>query len=370
MKIAIFTYGFEIGGVERLFVNLANAIVAQGHDVCFVVRYENGPFRKELDSRVRLTVLNCRIRSAFFPLRRTIALEKPDVWIVGPDFPAVISVLVHLSLPGVTRLVLTQHNYFDVDMRKSMGAMGKLVPCLVPLLWKKSDKVVAVSDGILEFLASRGVPRNRLLRIYNPVDASQIKQKSQLIESAHQAVIDWLGETPCILFLGRMTKVKNLPHLVRAFALLRQDQDVKLIMVGDGFMRSEVQAEVDRLGMSDSILLAGEFHNPYPLLACAKLLVLPSFSEALPTVVIEAMALGKPVVSTPTGAREILFDGRLGTVVNDFHNEKALATAMRAQLERPLTELELQAYHARVADFSMPSCLGQYLDLCTHLSQR
>lgn|GEM_PF-4656928 len=370
MKIAMFSFGFEIGGVERLFVNLANALQQQGHEVLYVVSHERGPFRAELSTAVRLVNLRSRVRSAFLPLRRIIQSEKPDLFLVGPDFPAVLAVFVHLSLPGSTKLVLTQHNYFDVDMRKSMGFLGKLVPWAVPILWKRADKVVAVSQGIRSFLLGKGVPASKLQCIYNPVDQAALVQKSTELDSAHREVLTWIDGQPLIMFLGRLTKVKNLQYLLLSFARLREHSQAKLILVGDGPLKAELQAQASALGLSDSVLLAGEFRNPYPILAAARMLVLSSFSEALPTVVIEALCFGKPVVTTPTGAKEILLEGALGHVLPDFTDVTCFSSAMQNFLDQEYSAESIAKCQERAAEFTMDKCLSQYLDLAKRLVAR
>ena len=122
---------------------------------------------------------------------------------------------------------------------------------------------------------------------------------------------------PVLVFAGRLEVEKDLPTLLRAFALLRQGRDCRLLIIGDGRLRPAIESECAALGLGDAVDLPGWVPNPYPLLRRAALVVLSSVWDALPTVLIEALALGTPVVSTECGAgpREILDGGRLGPLV-------------------------------------------------------
>jgi glycosyltransferase involved in cell wall biosynthesis len=149
---------------------------------------------------------------------------------------------------------------------------------------------------------------------------------------------------PVLVFAGRLEREKDLPTLLRAFAILRQGRDCRLLIIGDGSLRREIESERDALGLGDSVDLPGWAPNPYPYLRQASLVVLTSVWDALPTVLIEALALGTPVVSTDCGAgpREILGGGRYGPLVPP-RDAPTLAAALAQTLDSPLPRERLRS---------------------------
>jgi glycosyltransferase involved in cell wall biosynthesis len=138
-------------------------------------------------------------------------------------------------------------------------------------------------------------------------------------------------------------------------ALVGRRRPVRLLVLGEGSERRRLEALARRLGVESDVALPGYAENPYPLMARAAVVALSSLREGLPTVLIEALALGRPVVATdcPTGPREILEDGRLGRLVPPGDVD-ALAAALEQALAAgpPIVPTEALARYdpERVAD--------------------
>jgi glycosyltransferase involved in cell wall biosynthesis len=217
--------------------------------------------------------------------------------------------------------------------------------------------VVAVSRGAAEDLALSGVPRDLLKVIYNPViTPSLVAQARQ--EPAHP----WLapGQPPVIMGAGRLTRAKDFPTLIRAFAEIRQHREARLMILGEGEERAGLTQLARELGLADDVALPGFTENAMSHMARAAVFVLSSAWEGLPTVLIEALAAGARVVSTdcPSGPREILQEGRLGALVpvGDAH---ALAEAVLEALERPSTPVPPSA----LAPFTKDTAVDHYLQV-------
>jgi len=138
------------------------------------------------------------------------------------------------------------------------------------------------------------------------------------------------------LSIGRLTKAKNYSTLIEAFAKVRQQRDVRLAILGNGEERPSLEGLVRRLGLENDVWLPGFVDPPYPYLARASVFVQSSIWEGFPTVIVEALAFGVPVVSTdcPSGPREILENGRFGELV-PVGDVEALADAIRRALDVP-----------------------------------
>jgi glycosyltransferase involved in cell wall biosynthesis len=137
------------------------------------------------------------------------------------------------------------------------------------------------------------------------------------------------GQPPVIIGVGRLTRQKDFPTLIRAFAELRRRSPARLLILGEGEERPRREALAGELGVSDHVALPGFVENAMGCMAGSALFVLSSAWEGLPTVLIEALAAGTRVVSTdcPSGPREILQNGRLGALV-PVGDAAALAQAM------------------------------------------
>ena len=141
-----------------------------------------------------------------------------------------------------------------------------------------------------------------------------------------------------MLGVGRLTAQKDFPTLLRAFALVRRRRQARLIILGEGQDRPELEALVAQLGLRDDVALPGYQPAVPAFMARAAVFVLSSAWEGLPTVLIEALALSRRIVSTdcPSGPREILQHGRLGRLV-PMRDPEALGEAILTSLDHPGT---------------------------------
>jgi glycosyltransferase involved in cell wall biosynthesis len=226
-------------------------------------------------------------------------------------------------------------------------------------LYPHADGIVAVSDGVAEALSRFAkIPRQRIVTVYNPYDLLTIKQRaSDTLDHPWFAQ----GEPPVILGIGRLTAQKDFPSLIQAFAKLRTHRPAKLMILGEGELRSDLQALADSLGLGDQdFCLHGFVDNPFTYLASCGVFVLSSRWEGLPNVLIQALVCGATVVSTdcPSGPAEILENGKWGRLV-PVGDVEALAQA----IVDTLTEAEHPDVASRAAYFSVERAVDGYLSL-------
>ncbi len=164
-----------------------------------------------------------------------------------------------------------------------------------------------------------------------------------------------------IMTVGRLKRVKNHALLIRAFAKVSEIQPARLMIVGDGELRDELEALIAELGLGGKVVLPGFVNDPTPLYRSADLFVLSSNYEGFGNVIVEAMACGVPVVSTdcPAGPSEILENGRFGTLV-PVGDVDALASAMMSALQ---TGHDPEVLKRRAAAFAPEVAASKYLDL-------
>ncbi len=330
------------GGVERMMMNLVEGFAARGCRVDLLALGEPGVVLNRLPAGVAYVDLGVRHSTLAVPgLTRYLRRYRPAALLVAKD-RAIRSAAVARRLAGVsTRLI----GRLGTHLSTSLEGQGRLrrQSRYLPMRWcyPMVDAVVAVSEGVAQDVRRiTGLSVARVPVIRNPVVTAD------LLSSARQPVDHpWFrhGEPPVILGVGRLTRQKDFPTLVRAFARLRRARPCRLFILGEGRQRAQLQALTETLGVAADVHLAGAVSNPYAYLRRAGLFVLASMWEGSPNALTEALALGTPVVATdcPSGPREILADGRYGPLVPVGESE-ALARAMAAVLERPLAPQRLQ----------------------------
>jgi glycosyltransferase involved in cell wall biosynthesis len=356
--IALFLPTLVGGGAERVAVNLAQGMVERGLPVDVVAAAAAGPLVGQVPARARLVDLKVpRVIQSVLPLAGYIRRERPRVVISSMGHANVVALWAARLAPGATPVVVTVHNTISQSTPKA-GPAAKLWPRLFRTFYPWASAVVAVSRGAADDLArTTGLRRDRVQVVYNPVITP-----AMLAQARRAPDHPWYanGQPPVILGVGRLTPQKDFPSLIRAFAEIRRARPVRLMILGEGEERPALEALARELGVSEHVALPGFRPDAIACMASAALFVLSSRWEGLPTVLIEALAVGTPVVSTdcPSGPREILQDGGLGALV-PVGDVPALAGAMGAALDRPRGAVPAEA----LTPFTRDAAVDNYLRL-------
>ena len=325
-----FNHSATIGGIFSTFSTYAIALNKK-HEVIFVHNLPASDRGKEYIGDVRMICLNVnKFRNSLPKLISVINKERPDVLISGGDQRNVFCILASKLSKVHPKVLISQHNYINVEYTTWTHK-------LCYRFYNRADGVLAVSRGIKEFLINEGVREDKVILQYNPID---IDKTLRMAECEPEVAIS--GEY--LMFLGRLDPVKNLYYLIDAFGLvLQQYPSLKLVLVGDGQEKNNLMKYVNDKGLSPNVVFTGLQANPYAFLKRAKAMILSSFSEALPTVVIEALTLGKTVVATPTnGALDLLDNGRLGYFTTKFDDAAEMSENIILALNHPFDEKKLK----------------------------
>lgn len=333
-KLAIFLPSLFGAGGQRSMLNLAHGIADCGHQVDLVLAQAEGAFLKEVRPSIRLVDLKAsRALTSLPPLVRYLRREKPAAMLSVFGYVNIVA-LWAWRLAGVpTRLYVNEQNTVSQESGNAANWRSRMTPMLMKRFYPWADGIVVVSEGVREDMARvTNIPRERITVIYNPsIVQSDVSQKAQ----AHLAH-PWLspGEPPVILAVGRLQPQKDYPTLLEAFSQLRRVQPARLLILGEGKERPLLETLIKEKGLSQDVSMPGFVENPYAYMSRAALFVLSSRWEGLPTVLIEALCCGTPVVSTdcPSGPHEILQGGRFGQLV-PVGDATALAKAMQSVLQ-------------------------------------
>lgn len=357
-RIAFFLPALYGGGAERVTVNLLKGMVQQDVPCDLVLASAEGPYLNQVPEQVRVVDLAAgRVIKAILPLSKYLRQEQPKALVSHLNHANVVAILARELSGTKARLVVVEHNTLSVDQGKLWR--GKLVPPLMKLLYPRADAVIGVSQGVAQDLETHlQMAPGKVSVIYNPVvdDALLTKAATPLDHPWFQK-----DAPPVFLSVGRLSEQKDFLTLIKAFALLRSKRLARLIILGEGETRSELETAIATLGISEDVTLPGFVANPYAYMSRASAFVLSSRWEGLPTVLIEAMACGCPVIATdcPSGAKEILDAGVYGKLV-PVGDVAALSLAMQQVLD---TSTNRDRLIQRAMCFTIDRIVPEYLTL-------
>jgi len=326
MKILYVITGLAQGGAERVVCDLADAMFRKGHEV--KIAYLTGevithPANKEIEVLSVGLTNAVTLPKAYFILSNIIRGFKPDIVHAHMVHANILSRLIRITTP-MKKLICTAHN------SNEGGYIRKLAYRITHNL---ADLTTNVSKtAVSSFEIDRAVPKGGMKCVYNGVDFNSFIYRS----SAREEIIKELTlktDRKMILAVGRFSEQKNYPNLLKAVSYLKKQttEDFLLLIAGDGELRTEIEALIVELDISDEVILLGRRNDVPTLMSACDVFVLSSDYEGLPTVLIEALACQAQVVSTDvSGVREIV--GTCGKIV-PTKNPVSLADAIKDRLQ-------------------------------------
>ncbi|MFT3668890.1 MAG: glycosyltransferase [Pseudoxanthomonas sp.] len=330
MEIVHFVENLDRGGLERTVVDLIASQREAGHQCRVICLFKLGLLAKELlASGVRVDACGKRPGLDLRALRRARALirQSPDAVLHTHNAMAhYYAVIASMGLPLKCR----------INTRHGMG--GRARSGRQEWLYRQSmrftDYAVAVCEAARARFATEGVePQRGLLSVPNGIRLERFKPADAAGRQALATELGWPQGSRIIGTVGRLQPVKDHALLLRAFAKVRmQVPEAVLAIVGDGPLRSALEAQAEQAGLSDAVRFLGDRHDVPRLLTGMDVFALSSASEGYSIALLEACAAGLPIVATDVGGnREIVRDGINGRLV-PAADVAALATALIALL--------------------------------------
>lgn len=363
-KLAFFLPELTLGGAEKSTVKLANIIVAQGDvSVDLVVASKIGPELLEiLSPKVRLIKFNKkRILFSLFSLIFYLRKEKPKALLSVMEHANVIALVANTFAGKKTKIVATIRSHLSGNFADSYGFRTKVITFFAKYLYGSAGAIVAVAKNVAR--DAEGVyklPQGTIKTIYNPILSNQLYALADVSVNDFPLIEKDRKNTKLIVSVGRLENVKNHSVLIRATKKLLQTENIRLLILGDGGLRSELEKLIRDLELQNTVFLPGTAPNPYVYMKNCDLFVLPSKFEGLSGALIEALALSPRVIATdcPGGNREILDNGRYGRLVK-VDDVDALAHAMTEALSSQKTEVDASFLEQFVPD----TIARQYIEL-------
>lgn len=329
------------GGAQRRLAHIANSFVALDRAVDIVSVDPDGPMRSMLEPAVNVVTLldapaNPRVSNAVHSRRLASYLRsrRPRVLMSCVTDTHLLAVAAHALCRTRGPLVLraSRHPYRPIAPNLLLKRLVEPVNIRkAAFCYSRADAIVALSkdnaSGLRQLIGARPVP---IEVIPNPV-------VTEIADAPLEARAAFVADPiPLILGIGRLVEQKDFATLIKGFARLHAQRPSRLVILGEGPLRGALAALADRLGVGDAVAMPGEVQNVSEWIANASLVVSSSLWEGLQSTLIEALALGCPVVATdcPGGARETLVDGELGPLVKPG-DAAALAAAVATVLDAP-----------------------------------
>lgn len=359
-RFAVFAPNMAGGGAERAALQLAGGLAGRGYPTDLVLASAVGPWMEDIPGAVNVVDLKAsRVLTSLPALVGYLRRTRPYAMVSVLDHANIAALWARRLAGHPRRLAIVEQNNLTSAARHGKSRRDRIIPRAVNLFYPWADAVVAVSAGVLDDLKNHAtsVEPDRFMVVHNPIVTDDIAVKAA-DDPGHR----WFDEEERIFVAaGRLRPQKDFPNLIHAFHRLRSKRRAKLIILGDGPDRTELEDLISDLGLGDEVELPGHVSNPYAFFARATAFVLSSRWEGLPTVLIEAMSCGAPVIATdcPNGPREILAGGRYGRLL-PMQDADALAVAMEEALEGTISAPPRESWRPYTLDAVVDAYLNAF----------
>ena len=372
-KICIVTAHFfpSIGGVQTSILELARRLVKKGLEVeIHASNMASAPQVEDLEgiTVIRHTMLFRMLRATVNPAIPVGIMKRKDADIIHvvSTYPTISDLGLFLARISRKPVVLAHH--FDGEGYGLLGCIFQKVYLPLFAKWVNWFATIAVSStrSYADTSPVLGRIRKPLVVIPNGVDLQRFNPSLDGREGRRRFNIS--EEARVLLFVGRLVPCKGLEYLIESVSkVLDEHKDVVLMIVGEGELKRELMALTRRMGLEKNVVFTGQVDGSMlPLCyAASDIFVLPSVSrlEAFGIVLIEAMASGKPVISTTIpGAREVVIPGETGLIVPPGDSE-SLANAMATLLRNDKLRYEMGCRARSLAErkYDWTDVANQYL---------
>jgi glycosyltransferase involved in cell wall biosynthesis len=363
VRLLIVAPTLRIGGAERVVVEMLRHFDRQRFDLSLALLNREGEHLAgipstpvfDLGRRSRLSLGHLVWRMA-----RLLRRLRPEV-IVSHMWPAnVVSLLGQACARSRAKVIVCEHSPPSLMFNTSFDPWGGLKRRVLRLAYPHAASVVAVSTGVKRDLCvAHGLSESKVCVIHDPIDLQNVRLQAA---SAPGSDCVTSQNRRTVLAVSRLTAEKDVATLMHAFALVRAKVPSQLLVVGDGPERSRLESLAHTLGLTDDVCFLGFDPNPYRYMARADVFVLSSRLEGFGIVLLEAMALGIPIVSTrcPSGPEEILLGGECGILVPVGDRQGLAAAILEVLQDHDLARRLTERGGSRVEDFEASKIIDHY----------
>jgi glycosyltransferase involved in cell wall biosynthesis len=370
-KIAIFTHSIENGTFAHISSSLIQGFKELGVSQCDLVVLNATDEEKANFPDINVISLNAGPATySLMKLVRYLREHKPDVIFPMPWYFNVIAIWARMLAGVDTKVIMVEQNIISLEagIEHKNNLKLKYLPVLMRHSYPYGHGLIAVgkdviTDLIKEVKVSRNIP---MKFIPNPLDVEKAQQRAK-----EPVDHPWFQnkEIPVILTAARLAKQKQLDVLIRAFAQVLNVMPARLLILGKGPLKPELENLCRELQIEEHVAMPGYVSNPCSYMSACDVFVLASAWEGCPVAVEEALASGAPIIvnDAPGGSKDLVDYGKYGMIVPNG-DEKALTEAIVKLISDPILKkyYQEQSRH-RAWDFHYLNISKQYLDFYTSL---
>ena len=378
MKVLVLHGHLSMGGEERVLLSVLKNLVELNYDVDLLITWNHGKnnlFENEIPEKVNYKFLfdnyngkNKLIKEIYRIRAKATYLKKVEKIIKENKYDVIIDYSSNLL----------KYNNFDIKVpvfawvHFSLTFGEKLSADKIEKYkkqYKKYDKILAICDTMRdEFVEILGMEKNKVELVYNPIDLEAIRKKAENIDKKYENYL----KQDYFLQVSRLTEQKQPEHLVDIYYKLKQRGiKEKFYFIGNGEKVELIKQKIKEYKLENDVILLGQIENPYPFFKNAKLFVHTGKYEGLPTVLLESLAFGTPVVAydCPTGPKDILGkNSEYGELIplndKDTFVEKVYELMNKNEKYENYRKLSL----VRANDFSMESNKAKLKELIENIN--
>lgn len=338
MKICVAVSAFSLTGVPLAQLRFARALAGMGHEIDFLIggidyRFPETPYPVVPGVNV-VTLDQTKVRFMFKSLCAYLKSAKPEVVFSAEDhfngafLLAAITTGSKAKISGSSR-VPPSDSYSNAIFSKRW-----LKKQLMRAVMWRADALTCVSEDMVDDYRHYFGSSAPHVGVHNIIVDEQ--SKSRMLEPVDH---EWFSnrDFPLLVAAGTLTTRKGFADLINAMSHVPRPKGARLLVLGDGPLRAELQSQIDSLGLSEVVCLHGLVDNPLKYFARSDIFVLSSYAEGLPNVLVEAMMCGCTPVATDcrTGPREVIDGDRFGYLV-PVGDHVAMAKAIESAIDRPI----------------------------------
>ncbi len=390
-KIIIYNGQLFMGGIERVLINyLIKLSKVKDVQIELLIK-ENNPqkniFEKEVPSNIKISYIKSpemiekreeysmkKKKSIYYKMMYALTLKKERGYMRNwlkeyfegqKNVDAVIDFDMSLgkyldTIKGIPRIGWVHYSLEARKGRKRKRFEKRL---------EKYEKVIVICDEMkkeMQKIHSAAYPKTQ--RIYNPFNIKLIKEKSNDLGDLSNDEVQMLKEN-YIIGVSRLVKSKGREDLIRSFKDAKEKGlKEKLYLLGEGIEKENLRKLISELSLENEVFLLGQKVNPYPWMKNAKLFAHTSYGEGLPTVFIEAMICGTPVLAydCPTGPKEILENGEYGRLIKMGDEKKTTEAMVELLINEEYIEYQ-EKLSQRIDEFSDTNSVNSLLSVIENL---
>ena len=370
-KVVFVVPSLRGGGGERVAATLLESLQRSSSNIKLILVLFDVESTGNLGPDIDVRYLNVRksldiiytIKKFFkviFYLSRIIKNESPCTILGFMDYSNVVSIIGNWLSGKKNKVIISVHNIPIVQMREcAPNFWEKIMGLLIKVFYNKADSIIAVSKHVGDDLVKNSRINEKLIHIINnPIDIDRINYLSN--EDVAEEFFN--EDAPIILAVGRLSKEKGFEYLLKAFSLLKERSNARLVILGEGKEEANLKKLRKELGIDKQVLFLGFKDNPYKYMKRSTIFVFPSLYESFGIAMVEAMACGIPVIATQSyaGIEDIIEHEKTGLLIA-VADEKALSESMFRLLndEELRRSLSIEA-KKKVENFSIEKITKKY----------